>query len=59
MTDNANDTTCEVECFDDGVDEGLDGEWFSYSNANEVIYVLAGVASGLYVLGFAIVMALV
>ena len=23
--------TCEIECFDDGVDEGLDGEWFSYS----------------------------
>ena len=23
--------TCDIECFDDGVDEGLDGEWFSYS----------------------------
>ena len=23
--------TCEVECFDDGVDEGMDGEWFSYA----------------------------
>ena len=22
---------CEVECFDDGVDEGTDGEWFSYA----------------------------
>ena len=22
---------CEVECFDDGVDEGMDGEWFSYA----------------------------
>ena len=20
--------TCEVECFDDGVDEGMDGEWY-------------------------------
>ena len=24
--------TCDIECFDDGVDEGLDGEWFSYSS---------------------------
>lgn len=23
--------TCEVECFDDGVDEGMDGEQFSYA----------------------------
>lgn len=23
--------TCHVECFDDGVDEGMDGEWFSYA----------------------------
>lgn len=23
--------TCEVECFDDGTDEGMDGEWFSYA----------------------------
>ena len=23
--------TCEVECFDDGADEGMDGEWFSYA----------------------------
>lgn len=23
--------TCHVECFDDGVDEGVDGEWYSYS----------------------------
>ena len=23
--------TCEVECFDDGVDEALDGEWISYA----------------------------
>jgi hypothetical protein len=23
--------TCHIECFDDGVDEGLDGEWFSYT----------------------------
>jgi len=22
---------CEVECFDDGVDEGMDGEWLSYA----------------------------
>ena len=22
---------CEVECFDDGVDEDMDGEWFSYA----------------------------
>ena len=22
---------CEVECFDDGVDEGMDGEWYSYA----------------------------
>lgn len=22
---------CEIECFDDGVDEGMDGEWFSYA----------------------------
>ncbi|MBQ9000499.1 MAG: hypothetical protein IJ087_01445 [Eggerthellaceae bacterium] len=22
---------CEVECFDDGVDEGMDGEWISYA----------------------------
>jgi len=22
--------TCHVECFDDGVDEAVDGEWFSY-----------------------------
>ena len=22
---------CHVECFDDGVDEGLDGEWYSYA----------------------------
>lgn len=25
------DGTCRVDCFDDGVDEGLDGEWFSYA----------------------------
>ena len=25
------DKTCEVECFDDGVDEGMDGEWFTYA----------------------------
>ena len=25
------DKTCEIECFDDGVDEGMDGEWFSYA----------------------------
>lgn len=23
--------TCHVECYDDGVDEGLDGEWYSYA----------------------------
>ena len=23
--------TCEVECYDDGVDEALDGEWHSYA----------------------------
>ena len=23
--------TCHVECFDDGVDEALDGEWISYA----------------------------
>lgn len=23
--------TCEVECFDDGVDEGMDGEWYEYA----------------------------
>ena len=23
--------TCEVEGYDDGVDEGVDGEWYSYS----------------------------
>lgn len=23
--------TCEVECFDNGTDEGMDGEWFSYA----------------------------
>ena len=23
--------TCEVEGFDDGMDEGLDGEWFAYA----------------------------
>lgn len=23
--------TCKVECFDDGVDEGLDGDWFTYA----------------------------
>ena len=22
--------TCHIECYDDGVDEGLDGEWYSY-----------------------------
>lgn len=22
--------TCHIECYDDGLDEGLDGEWFSY-----------------------------
>lgn len=22
---------CEIECFDDGVDEGMDGEWFTYA----------------------------
>ena len=22
---------CEVECFDDGVDEDMDGEWFNYA----------------------------
>ena len=26
--------TCEVECFDDGVDENLDGEWYSYDYPN-------------------------
>lgn len=25
--------TCEVECFDDGMDEGMDGEWFAYATA--------------------------
>ena len=25
------DKTCEVECFDDGVDEGMDGEWYRYA----------------------------
>ena len=25
--------TCHVECFDDGMDEGLDGEWFAYATA--------------------------
>ena len=24
------DGTCEVEGYDDGVDEGMDGEWYSY-----------------------------
>lgn len=24
---------CEVECFDDGIDEGMDGEWFAYATA--------------------------
>lgn len=28
MTDS---TTCHVECFDNGVDEGVDGKWFSYA----------------------------
>ena len=28
---NANNSTCYIECFDDGIDEGLDGEWFSYA----------------------------
>ena len=23
--------TCEVECFDDGMDEGMDGHWFAYT----------------------------
>ena len=23
--------TCEVECCDDGVDEGMDGEWYEYA----------------------------
>ena len=23
--------TCEVEGYDDGVDEGMDGEWFNYA----------------------------
>lgn len=23
--------TCEVEGFDDGIDEGMDGEWFAYA----------------------------
>jgi hypothetical protein len=23
--------TCEVEGFDDGIDEGMDGEWYSYA----------------------------
>ena len=23
--------TCTIECFDDGVDEGMDGEWYSYA----------------------------
>lgn len=25
------DKTCHVESFDDGVDEGMDGEWYSYA----------------------------
>lgn len=31
MTFYPNGGECEVECFDDGVDEGMDGEWFSYA----------------------------
>ena len=27
---SATDNTCHVECFDDGIDEGRDGEWYSY-----------------------------
>ena len=30
-TRQGNAETCHVECFDDGVDEGLDGEWYSYA----------------------------
>lgn len=31
LTAELENETCEVECFDDGVDEGMDGEWFSYA----------------------------
>lgn len=31
IADELGSGTCEVECFDDGADEGIDGEWFSYA----------------------------